>query len=82
MKQKYLEVAKRMKEYEDMKYDQWREITEESLPLLLKKTLLAKVHPSGAIIQSNLETSEQVLCKTYLVSGFLFFLGEGQILCF
>uniref|UniRef100_A0A8D2LCC4 Dynein axonemal heavy chain 10 n=1 Tax=Varanus komodoensis TaxID=61221 RepID=A0A8D2LCC4_VARKO len=40
VKQKYLEVAKRMKEYEDMKYDQWRENTEEKLPILLKKTLL------------------------------------------
>uniref|UniRef100_A0A670KBP0 Dynein axonemal heavy chain 10 n=1 Tax=Podarcis muralis TaxID=64176 RepID=A0A670KBP0_PODMU len=42
VKQKYLEVAKRMKEYEDLKYDQWRENTEEKLPILLKKTLLAK----------------------------------------
>ncbi|XP_044296574.1 dynein axonemal heavy chain 10 isoform X1 [Varanus komodoensis] len=59
VKQKYLEVAKRMKEYEDMKYDQWRENTEEKLPILLKKTLLAKVHPSGAVIQANLESLEQ-----------------------
>nr|XP_028567040.1 dynein heavy chain 10, axonemal isoform X2 [Podarcis muralis] len=59
VKQKYLEVAKRMKEYEDLKYDQWRENTEEKLPILLKKTLLAKVHPSGAIIQANPETREQ-----------------------
>ncbi|XP_066466098.1 dynein axonemal heavy chain 10 [Tiliqua scincoides] len=59
VKQKYLEIAKRMKEYEDMKYDQWRENTEDTLPILLKKTLLAKVHPSGAIIQANPETAEQ-----------------------
>uniref|UniRef100_A0A803TD88 Dynein axonemal heavy chain 10 n=1 Tax=Anolis carolinensis TaxID=28377 RepID=A0A803TD88_ANOCA len=42
VKQKYLEVAKKMKEYEDQKYELWRETTEEKLPLLLKKTLLAK----------------------------------------
>ncbi|XP_063171723.1 dynein axonemal heavy chain 10 [Candoia aspera] len=58
VKQKYLEVAKRMKEYEDKKYDQWRETTEERLPVLLKKTLLAKVHPSGAIIHPHPETQE------------------------
>ncbi|XP_015274779.1 PREDICTED: dynein heavy chain 10, axonemal [Gekko japonicus] len=52
VKQRYLEVAKKMKEYEDLKYDQWREATEETLPVLLKKTLLAKVHASGAVIQS------------------------------
>uniref|UniRef100_K7FM63 Dynein axonemal heavy chain 10 n=1 Tax=Pelodiscus sinensis TaxID=13735 RepID=K7FM63_PELSI len=42
VKQKYLEVAKRMKEYEDLKYDHWRDWTEQMLPVLLKKTLLAK----------------------------------------
>uniref|UniRef100_A0A8B9BUE2 Dynein axonemal heavy chain 10 n=1 Tax=Anser brachyrhynchus TaxID=132585 RepID=A0A8B9BUE2_9AVES len=40
VKQIYLQVAKRMKEYEDQKYDQWREGTEQMLPLLLKKSLL------------------------------------------
>ncbi|XP_025020180.1 dynein heavy chain 10, axonemal, partial [Python bivittatus] len=58
VKQKYLEVAKRMKEYEDLKYDQWRNITEDRLPVLLKKTLLARVHASGVIIQSNPETQQ------------------------
>uniref|UniRef100_A0A8C4WLB8 Dynein axonemal heavy chain 10 n=1 Tax=Gopherus evgoodei TaxID=1825980 RepID=A0A8C4WLB8_9SAUR len=42
VKQKYLEVARRMKEYEDLKYDHWRDWTEQMLPVLLKKTLLAK----------------------------------------
>lgn len=60
VKQKYLEVAKRMKEYEDLKYDHWRDWTEQMLPVLLKKTLLAKVHPSGTIVQANLEPSDQV----------------------
>lgn len=60
MKQKYLEVAKRMKEYEDVKYDQWRNITEERLPVLLKKTLLARVHSTGVVIQSSPDAPEPV----------------------
>ncbi|NWZ50810.1 DYH10 protein, partial [Haliaeetus albicilla] len=40
VKQIYLQVAKRMKEYEDQKYSQWRDGTEQILPLLLKNTLL------------------------------------------
>lgn len=60
VKQKYLEVAKRMKEYEDVKYDQWRNATEERLPILLKKTLLARVHPAGVIIQSSPDAPEPV----------------------
>ncbi|XP_006894689.1 PREDICTED: dynein heavy chain 10, axonemal [Elephantulus edwardii] len=42
VKQKYLEVAKRMKDYEDRKYEQWRELTEQVLPNLMKKSLLTK----------------------------------------
>ncbi|NXD77117.1 DYH10 protein, partial [Halcyon senegalensis] len=38
--QMYLQVAKRMKEYEDHKYSQWRDETEQILPLLLRNTLL------------------------------------------
>uniref|UniRef100_A0A8C3JB17 Dynein axonemal heavy chain 10 n=1 Tax=Calidris pygmaea TaxID=425635 RepID=A0A8C3JB17_9CHAR len=40
VKQIYLQVAKRMKEYEDHKYSHWRNETEHVLPLLLKSTLL------------------------------------------
>ncbi|NXK85823.1 DYH10 protein, partial [Formicarius rufipectus] len=40
VKQIYLEVAKKMKEYEDEKYKEWRETTEQMLPLLLKDNLL------------------------------------------
>uniref|UniRef100_A0A803XMX1 Dynein axonemal heavy chain 10 n=1 Tax=Meleagris gallopavo TaxID=9103 RepID=A0A803XMX1_MELGA len=43
VKQIYLKVARRMKEYEDQKYNQWREETEKMLPLLLEKTLLIVV---------------------------------------
>uniref|UniRef100_A0AAZ3SBS5 Dynein heavy chain tail domain-containing protein n=2 Tax=Oncorhynchus TaxID=8016 RepID=A0AAZ3SBS5_ONCTS len=37
---KYLEVGIRMKEYEQKKYERWRDETEQSLPLLMKRTLL------------------------------------------
>ncbi|NWH83945.1 DYH10 protein, partial [Aegithalos caudatus] len=36
----YLQVVKKMEEYENQKYCQWRERTEHVLPLLLKDTLL------------------------------------------
>uniref|UniRef100_A0A8C3PXH9 Dynein heavy chain tail domain-containing protein n=1 Tax=Chrysolophus pictus TaxID=9089 RepID=A0A8C3PXH9_CHRPC len=42
VKQIYLKVARRMKEYEDQKYNQWRDETEKMLPLLLEKTLLTE----------------------------------------
>ncbi|XP_038229191.1 dynein axonemal heavy chain 10 [Dermochelys coriacea] len=69
VKQKYLEVAKRMKEYEDLKYDHWRDWTEQTLPVLLKKTLLAKVHPSGTIVQANLELTDQSLHSEEVDTG-------------
>ncbi|XP_043835576.1 dynein axonemal heavy chain 10 [Dromiciops gliroides] len=47
VKQKYLEVGRRMKEYEDRKYEIWRDWTEQSLPSLLKKSLLAKARVTG-----------------------------------
>ncbi|NXQ07446.1 DYH10 protein, partial [Vidua macroura] len=40
VQQIYLQVTKKMEEYEDQKYRQWRERTEHVLPLLLKDTLL------------------------------------------
>ncbi|NXW65945.1 DYH10 protein, partial [Eurystomus gularis] len=43
VKQIYLQVAKRMKEYEDQKYCQWKDETEQMLPLLLRNTLLTVV---------------------------------------
>lgn len=32
-----------MKDYEDKKYEQWKETTEQILPALMKKSLLTKV---------------------------------------
>uniref|UniRef100_A0A2K6F6K2 Dynein axonemal heavy chain 10 n=1 Tax=Propithecus coquereli TaxID=379532 RepID=A0A2K6F6K2_PROCO len=43
VKQKYLEVGRTMKEYEDRKYEQWRDATEQVLPNLMKKSLLTKL---------------------------------------
>ncbi|NXF22299.1 DYH10 protein, partial [Rhodinocichla rosea] len=40
VQQKYLQVTKKMEEYEAQKYRQWRERAEHVLPLLLKDTLL------------------------------------------
>ncbi|NWV60845.1 DYH10 protein, partial [Malurus elegans] len=40
VKQMYLKMSKKMKDYEDQKYHQWRERTEHMLPSLLKHTLL------------------------------------------
>lgn len=34
-----------MKDYEDRKYKQWREATEQLLPALMKKSLLTRVRP-------------------------------------
>nr|XP_038946048.1 dynein axonemal heavy chain 10 isoform X3 [Rattus norvegicus] len=42
VKQRYLEVGRKMKEYEDVKYEHWKETTEQSLPNLMKKSLLTK----------------------------------------
>lgn len=55
----YLKVAKRMKEYEDQKYDQWRHETEKMLPLLLEKTLLIVI-TDGPATHVSLETFDQV----------------------
>ncbi|XP_021268215.1 dynein heavy chain 10, axonemal isoform X2 [Numida meleagris] len=58
VKQTYLQVAKRMKEYEDQKYGQWRDKTEQILPLLLKKTLLIVI-TGGSATHVSLETFDQ-----------------------
>ncbi|OXB64089.1 hypothetical protein ASZ78_002019 [Callipepla squamata] len=58
VEQIYLQVAERMKEYEDQKYEQWRDETEQMLPLLLKKTLLVVI-TGGSASHVNLETSDQ-----------------------
>ncbi|XP_031448519.1 dynein heavy chain 10, axonemal isoform X3 [Phasianus colchicus] len=58
VKQIYLKVARRMKEYEDQKYNQWRDETEKMLPLLLEKTLLIVI-TGGSATHVGLETFDQ-----------------------
>ncbi|XP_055461995.1 dynein axonemal heavy chain 10 [Psammomys obesus] len=43
VRQRYLEVGRTMKQYEERKYEQWKEATEQSLPNLMKKSLLTKL---------------------------------------
>ena len=38
-----------MKDYEDKKYEQWKETTEQVLPTLMKKSLLTKVCLSRSV---------------------------------
>ena len=45
---KYLSVARQMKEYEDKKYEAWKEQVEANLLIYLKKNLLTKPSTSSA----------------------------------
>ena len=45
---KYLSVARQMKEYEDRKYEAWKEQVEANLLIYLKKNLLIKPSASSA----------------------------------
>ncbi|XP_038008579.1 dynein heavy chain 10, axonemal [Motacilla alba alba] len=58
VQQIYLQVTKKMEEYEAQKYHQWRERAEHVLQLLLKDTLLTLV-ADGTATNVNPETSEQ-----------------------
>ena len=49
VKAKYLEVGMRMRDYEVKKYERWRDETEQSLPLLMKRTLLTVINGAGGI---------------------------------
>ncbi|KFP31699.1 Dynein heavy chain 10, axonemal, partial [Colius striatus] len=52
IKQMYLQVAKRLKEYEDQKYKQWRGETERNLLPLLENTLLTVITDEAATQKS------------------------------
>ncbi|NXV45365.1 DYH10 protein, partial [Uria aalge] len=56
VKQIYLQVAKRMKAYEDQKYNHWRDETEQILPLLLKNNLLTV----SSVTEEPITTKESV----------------------
>ncbi|NXY44917.1 DYH10 protein, partial [Ceuthmochares aereus] len=49
----YLQVAKKMKEYEDEKYSQWRVRTKTILPLLLKNTVLTSSAADKPVTTKN-----------------------------
>ncbi|KAL2092820.1 hypothetical protein ACEWY4_012618 [Coilia grayii] len=49
VKAKYLEVGMGMRDYEVKKYESWREETELSLPLLMKRTLLTIINNGEAV---------------------------------
>ena len=42
---RYLAVARSMKQYEDELYSEWMDSVESTLPVLLKRTVLAKPPP-------------------------------------
>lgn len=42
-----------MKDYEDTKYEQWRDMAEQVLPALMKKSLLAKVRVFQALVPGH-----------------------------
>ncbi|CAL8251349.1 unnamed protein product [Boreogadus saida] len=48
-KAKYLEVGNRMREYELQKYERWRVETENILPLLMKRNILAVAGSAAAV---------------------------------
>lgn len=58
-----------MKEYEDQKYSQWRDETEQMLPELMENTLLNVVYCEAAT-HVNRETSEQVRYRMMVLSFF------------
>ncbi|NXO91605.1 DYH10 protein, partial [Certhia brachydactyla] len=59
VKQIYLQVAEKMKEYEDKKYHEWRERTEHMLPFLLKDTLLTVISATEEPV-----TTKKSVCYT------------------
>ncbi|XP_030648846.1 dynein heavy chain 10, axonemal [Chanos chanos] len=46
-KAKYLEVAKRMRDYETKLYERWKEETEQNMPLLMNRNLLLGINSTG-----------------------------------
>ena len=68
-RQKYLTVARTMKEYEDTHYERWLEHVEAVLPGLMKHTVLVKVsstpqHPhssSGMVLARDVQRSNEFI---------------------
>lgn len=61
-KDKYVEMAVKIKDYEEKKYEYWMAETERSLPLLMKKTLLVMITSKNQI------QAELVCISRYLLT--------------
>ncbi|KAK2837261.1 hypothetical protein Q5P01_014473 [Channa striata] len=68
-KEKYIEIAVQMREYEEKKYEDWLARTERHLPLLMKKPLLV-TNESQSQLELDLAQSESSLqrCVRYVVN--------------
>ncbi|XP_053555751.1 dynein axonemal heavy chain 10 [Bombina bombina] len=81
---KYLEVARKMKEYEDKKYEAWKENTEQILPSLLKRSLLLKVYSSEGDVDERsfhyvvnfAPELQEIITETKLMEQLGFTIGE------
>jgi len=51
-------VAKQMKAYEDLLYEQWRQQVEATLPTLLKRNLLALPDAAATSVKFDVSTSD------------------------
>ncbi|XP_063786644.1 uncharacterized protein LOC134935612 [Pseudophryne corroboree] len=69
-KAKYLEVARRMKAYEDNKYEAWKESTDQILHSLLKRSLLINTHVP-AVNYANLNFADVVNAVFFILLIFL-----------
>ncbi|KAJ3602265.1 hypothetical protein NHX12_030024 [Muraenolepis orangiensis] len=59
-KEKYLEVGKRMRAYEVQKYELWRDETEKTLPLLMKRNILVVSADSADVTGSQVKHEKNV----------------------
>ncbi|XP_028292993.1 dynein heavy chain 10, axonemal [Gouania willdenowi] len=59
-KRKYTELAVQLKEYEKRKYECWIDDTEQTLPKLLKKTLLVKVQQNNGFVEYAVNFDERI----------------------
>ncbi|KAG9351776.1 hypothetical protein JZ751_023027 [Albula glossodonta] len=58
-KERYLEVARSMRDYEMKKFEHWREVTEGKLPQLMKRTLLLVCSSNTKAVAGDQATNNQ-----------------------
>ena len=66
---KYVSVARVMKDYEEVKYAQWRENLESTLMTYLKRNLLVKVVATPASVKQHGLGDEEKAEKTSIDEG-------------